>query len=89
MEEEIAEKRRLAEEAAAKKAAAAAGPALEDLSPDEMLEHIDAIREILDFSDVESEIRTMCEQSSVPKDLVEIAISDPDKLDELEAEAEG
>ena len=89
MEEEIAEKRRLAEEAAAKKAAAAAGPSLEDIPPDEMLEHIEAIREILDFSDVEKEIRAMCEQSSIPKDLVEIAVSDPDKLDELEAEAEG
>ena len=39
--------------------------------------------------DVESEIRTMCEQSSVPKALVDIAIPDPDKLDELEEEAEG
>lgn len=89
MEEEIAEKQRLAEEAAAKKAAEAAGPSLDDIPPDEMLEHIDAIREILDFSDVEKEIRTMCEQSSVPKDLVEIAVSDPDRLDELEAAAEG
>jgi hypothetical protein len=89
MEEEIAEKQRLAEEAAAKKAAEAAGPALEDITPDDMLDHIEAIREIMDFSDVESEIRTMCEQSSVPKALVDIAISDPDKLDELEAEAEG
>jgi hypothetical protein len=89
MEEEIAEKQRLAEEAAAKKAAEAAGPALEDIPADEMLEHIEAIREILDFSDVEKEIRVMCEQSGVPKDLVEIAVSDPDRLDELEAEAEG
>jgi hypothetical protein len=89
MEEEIAEKKRLAEEAAARKAAEAAGPALEDISPDDMLDHIEAIREIMDFSDVESEIRTMCEQSSVPKALVDIAISDPDRLDELEQEAEG
>jgi len=89
MEEELAEKERLAEEAAAKKAAEAAGPALEDISPDEMLEHIEAIREIMGFSDVEAEIRTMCEQSSVPKELVEIAISDPDQLDDLEAQAEG
>jgi hypothetical protein len=89
MEEEIAEKQRLAEEAAAKKAAEAAGPALEDISPYEMLEHIEAIREILDFSDVEKEIRVMCEQSGIPKDLVEIAVSDPDRLDDLEAEAEG
>jgi len=89
MEEEIAEKERLAEEEAAKKAAAAAGPALEDIPPDEMLDHIEAVREILDFSDVESEIRTMCEQSDIPKDLVEIALSEPDRLDELEAQAEG
>ncbi len=88
MEEEIAEKQRLAEEAAARKAAEAAGPALEDIPGDEMLEHIEAIREILDFSDVEKEIRVMCEQSGVPKDLIEIAVSDPDRLDELEAEAE-
>ncbi len=89
MEEEIAEKERLAEEAAARKAAEAAGPALEDIPPDEMLEHIEAIREILDFSDVEKEIRVMCEQSGIPKDLIEIALSEPDRLDELEAAAEG
>jgi hypothetical protein len=89
MEEEIAEMERLAEEAAAKKAAAAAGPTLEDIPPDEMLDHIEAIREILGFSDVEAEIRTMCEQSDVPKELVEIAVSEPDRLDELEAQAEG
>ena len=89
MEEEIAEKQRLAEEAAARKAAEAAGPSLEDIPPDEMLEYIESIREILDFSDVENEIRVMCEQSGVPKDLVEIAVSDPDRLDELEAAAEG
>lgn len=89
MEEEILEKQRLQEEAAAKMAAEAAGPALEDIPPDEMLEHIDAIREILDFSDVEKEIRVMCEQSNVPQALVDIAVSDPDKLDELEAQAEG
>jgi hypothetical protein len=89
MEEEIAEKKRLAEEEAARKAAEAAGPALEDIPPDEMLEHIEALREILEFSDVEKEIRVMCEQSSVPAALVDIAISEPDRLDELEAEAEG
>jgi hypothetical protein len=89
MEEEIAEKQRLAEEAAAAKAAAAAGPALDDIPADEMLEHIESIREILDFSDQEKEIRVMCEQSGVPKDLVEIAVSNPDRLDELEAKAEG
>jgi hypothetical protein len=89
MEEEQKEKQRLAEEAAAKKKAAAKGPSLEDISPDEMLEHIEAIREIMEFSDVEKEIRTMCEQSSIPKALVDIAVSEPDKLDELEKQAEG
>jgi len=89
MEEEIAEKERLAAEAAAKKAAEAAGPSLDDIPSDEMLDHIEAIREILDFSDKEAEIRTMCEQSSVPKDLIEIAVSDPDRLDQLEEAAEG
>lgn len=89
MEEEIKEKQRLAEEAAAKKKAEAEGPALEDISPEEMLDHIEAIREIMEFSDQENEIRTMCEQSSLPKSLVDIAVSDPDKLDALEKKAEG
>lgn len=31
----------------------------------------------------------MCEQGSIPEALVDIAISDLDKLDELEKEAEG
>jgi hypothetical protein len=89
MEEELKEKQRLAEEAAAKKAAEAAGPALEDIAPDEMLDHIEAIREIMEFSDQEKEIRVMCEQSSIPKALVDIAVSEPEKLDELEKQAEG
>ena len=89
MEEELAEKKRKEEELAAKKAAEAAGPALEDIDSDDMLEYIEGIREILEFSDVEKDIRTMCEQSSIPKALVDIAISDPDKLDELEKEAGG
>lgn len=89
MEEEQKEKQRLAEEAAAKKKAEAEGPALEDIPPDQMLDHIEAIREIMEFSDVEKEIRTMCEQSSIPIALVDIAVSDPDKLDELEKKAEG
>ena len=59
MEEELKEQQRLAEEAAAKKAAEAAGPALEDITADDMIDHIDAIREIMEFSDVEKEIRTM------------------------------
>ena len=89
MEEELKEKQRLEAEAAAKKAAEAAGPALEDIPPDEMLDHIEAIREIMEFSDEEKEIRVMCEQSSIPKALVDIAVSEPDRLDELEKEAEG
>jgi cytochrome c-type biogenesis protein CcmF len=89
MEEELKEKQRLAEEEAARKKKEAEGPSLEDIPPDEMLAQIESIREIMEFSDVEKEIRTMCEQSSVPKALVDIAVSDPDKLDELEKKAEG
>ena len=89
MEAELKEKQRLEEEAAAKKKAAAAGPALEEIPPDEMLDHIEAIREIMEFSDQEKEIRVMCEQSSIPKCLVDIAVSEPDRLDVLEKEAEG
>jgi len=89
MEAELKEKQRLEEEAAAKKKEAAAGPALEEIPPDEMLAHIEAIREIMEFSDQEKEIRVMCEQSSIPKCLVDIAVSEPDRLDVLEKEAEG
>jgi hypothetical protein len=89
MEAELKEKQRLEEEAAAKKKEAAAGPALEEIPSDEMLDHIEAIREIMEFSDVEKEIRVMCEQSSIPQALVDIAVSEPDRLDELEKEAEG
>ena len=89
MEEELKEKQRLAEEEAARKKAEAEGPALEDISSDDMTYYIDSIREIMEFSDVENEIRTMCEQSSIPKALVDIAVSDPDKLDELEKKAQG
>ena len=89
MEAELAEKKRKEEELAAQKAAEAAGPSLEDISSDDMLEYIEGIREILDFADSEKDIEIMCEQSSIPKALVEIAISDPDKLDELEKQAEG
>jgi hypothetical protein len=89
MEAELKEKQRLEEEAAAKKAAEAAGPSLDDISPEDMLDHIEAIREIMEFSDQEKEIRVMCEQSSIPKALVDIAVSEPDKLDELEKKAEG
>ena len=89
MEEELKEKRRLEEEAAARKKAEAAGPALEEIPPDEMLEHIEAIREIMEFSDQEKEIRVMCEQSAIPQSLVDIAVTEPEKLDELEKKAEG
>jgi hypothetical protein len=89
MEEELKEKQRLAEEEAARKKAEAEGPSLDAMSPDEILGHIEAIREIMEFSDQEKEIRTMCEQSAIPKALVDIAVSDPAKLDELEKEAGG
>ncbi|MBR9981891.1 MAG: hypothetical protein KFF50_12760 [Desulfatitalea sp.] len=89
MEEEMKEKQRLAEEEAARKKAEAEGPALEDIPPDEILAYIDSIREIMEFSDQEKEIRVMCEQSSIPKALVDIAVSEPDKLDQLEKKAQG
>ncbi len=89
MEEEIKEKERLAAEAEAAKKAAAEGPKLDDIPADEMLEHIEAIREIMEFSDDPAEITAMCEQSNLPKALVEIAVTDAAKLDELEAAAEG
>jgi hypothetical protein len=89
MEAELAERKRKEEELAAKKAAEAAGPSLDEIGADDMLEYIESIREILDFADSEKEIVVMCEQSSIPKVLMEIAVSDPDKLDELEKQAEG
>ncbi len=89
MEAELKEKQRLEEEAAARKKEEAAGPPLEEIPPDEMLGHIEAIREIMEFSDKEKEIRVMCEQSSIPKCLVDIAVSEPERLDELEKKAEG
>jgi len=89
MEEELKEKQRLAEEEAARKKAEAEGPSLDAIPADQMIDYIDSIREILEFSDQEKEIRVMCEQSAIPKALVDIAVSDPDKLDELEKAAEG
>jgi hypothetical protein len=89
MEEEIKEKQRLAEEEAARKKKEAEGPSLEDIPSDQMIDYIDAIREIMEFSEEEKEIRVMCEQSAIPKALVDIAVSEPDKLDELEKQAEG
>jgi len=88
MEEELKERQRLADEEAARKAAEAAGPALDAIPADEMLEYIESIREILEFSDQEDEIRTMCGQSDIPQSLVDLVVSEPDKLDELEAKAE-
>ena len=89
MENELKEKQRLAEEEAARKKAEAEGPSLEDISPEDMAFYIESIREIMEFSDQEKEIRVMCEQSSIPKALVDIAVSEPDKLDELEKKAQG
>jgi hypothetical protein len=89
MEAELAEKKRKAEEEAARKKAEAEGPPLEEIPDDQMLDYIESIREVLEFSDVEDEIRTMCEQSSIPKSLVDIAVSNPDQLDELETKAGG
>jgi hypothetical protein len=89
MEEELKEKQRLAEEEAVCKKVLAEGPSLDDIPPEEMLNYIESIREIMEFSDQEKEIRVMCEQSSIPKSLVDIAVSEPDKLDELEKKAEG
>jgi len=89
MEAEQKEKQRLEEEAAARRKEAAAGPTLENIPPDQMLAYIESIREILEFSDQEKEIRVMCEQSSIPKCLADIAVSEPDKLDQLEKKAQG
>ena len=88
MEEELKEKQRLAEEEAARKKAAAEGPALEDIPQDDLAGYIESIREIMEFSEEEKEIRIMCEQSSIPKSLVDIAVSEPAKLDELEKNAQ-
>ena len=89
MEEELKEKQRRAEEEAERKKAEAEGPALDTIPADQMLEYIESIREILEFSEAEKEIRVMCEQSSIPKCLVDIAVSEPGKLDELEKAAGG
>ncbi|MBW1786146.1 MAG: hypothetical protein JRK53_05935 [Deltaproteobacteria bacterium] len=89
MEAELKEKQRAEEEAAARRKEEAAGPPLEEIPPDQMLEYIEGIREILEFSDKEKEIRVMCEQSAIPTSLVDIAVSEPERLDELEKEAEG
>ncbi len=89
MEEELKEKARLAEEEEARKKKEAEGPALTDIPADELLEYIESVREIMEFSDKEDEIRAMCQQSSIPLSLVDVAVSEPAKLDELEAGAGG
>lgn len=89
MAAEIREKQRLAEEEAAAKKAAAEGPALDAIPPAQLLDYIGQIREIMEFSNVESEIRQMCEQSSIPKSLVDAVAGNPARLDELEKAAEG
>ncbi len=89
MEEAIKEKERLAAEEAERKRKEAEGPSLEDIPADELIDYIDSIREIMEFSEEEKEIRVMCEQSAIPKAIVDIAVSDPDKLDELEKNAQG
>lgn len=89
MEEALKEKERQEAEAAARRKAEAEGPSLEAIPPAEMLAYIESIREIMEFSDKESEIRTMCEQSKIPKALIDIAVSEPAKLDELEQAAQG
>ena len=89
LKQELEEKQKREAEEAARKEAEAEGPSLEEIPPDQILEYIEGIREILEFSDQEKDIRIMCEQSSIPKALVDIAVSQPDRLDELEKEAEG
>jgi hypothetical protein len=89
LKQELEEKQKREAEEATRKEAEAEGPSLEEIPPDQMLEYIEGIREILEFSDQEKDIRIMCEQSSIPKALVDIAVSQPDRLDELEKEAEG
>jgi hypothetical protein len=89
MEEELKEKQRLAEEEAARKKAEAEGPTLDNIPNDQILEYIESIREIMEFTDKEEEIRTMSEQSSIPKAIVDVAVSGPDELDKLEKKAGG
>ena len=48
------ERERLAEEEAARKKAEAEGPAIDDIPADQLLEYIEMIRDIMEFSDVES-----------------------------------
>ncbi len=89
MEEEIKEKQRLAEEEAARKKAEAEGPSLESMSNDQILEHIESIRGVMEFTDKADEIRTMSEQSKIPKAIIDVAVAGPDELDKLEEKANG
>lgn len=89
MEEELKEKQRLAEEEAIRKKAEAEGPSLDNIPNDQILEYIESIREIMEFTEKEDEIRTMCEQSSIPKAIVDVAVSGPGELDKLEEKAGG
>jgi hypothetical protein len=59
------------------------------MSNDQILEYIESIREIMEFTDKENEIRVMSEQSSIPKAIVDVAVAGPDALDELEKKAGG
>jgi UDP-N-acetylglucosamine 2-epimerase len=78
--EEKREAERKAAEEAERKKAEAEGPAIEDIPEDELEEHVEAIQEIMEFSEDPDEIRTMCEQSNIPKALIDLAIEDADKL---------
>jgi hypothetical protein len=89
MEEELKEKQRLAEEEAARKKAEAEGPSLDNIPNDQILEYIESIREIMEFTEKEDEIRSMSEQSSIPKAIIDVAVSGPSELDKLEEKAGG
>jgi hypothetical protein len=89
LEAEAAEKARLAAEAEAKKKAELEGPPLDQIADDQIVEYIDAIRDIMDFSDKPEEIRTMAEQSKIPKAIIDVAVAGADELDKLQAKAEG
>ena len=89
MEDELKEKQRLAEEEAARKKAESEGPSLDNIPNDQILEYIESIREIMEFTEKEDEIRTMSEQSSIPKIIVDVAVSGPGELDKLEKKAGG
>lgn len=89
MEEGLKEKQRLAEEEAARKKAEAEGPSLDNIPNDQILEYIASIRDIMEFTEKEDEIRTMSEQSKIPKAIVDVAVSGPGELDKLEEKAGG